>query len=153
MEFSATQPPASGARAQDAGIDQDPARRPGVPKERPPEPWPHTRFPPQPMRARPSAPKHARPGKPMPPVYGTAVPPRYLSGAIRRAAYTYPDHYMRHWTMLLFADRVDAWERRARRILPAALPLAAIGYVGARLLGFVGGDRDRRLVRVRRRFA
>lgn len=152
MDFSSTQPPTPGSKSEGAGIDLDPARRPGVPKERTPEPWPNTRFPPERMRAQPSVAKHDRPGKPMPPVYGTAVPPRGVSGAIRKAAYAYPDHVMRHWTMLLFADRVDSWERRARRILPVALPLAAIGWVGARLLGLAGQDRWG-AGRLRRRFA
>jgi hypothetical protein len=147
MEFTSTHPPTPGSKSQAAGIDLDPTRRPGVPKERAPAPWPHTRFPPAPMRGEPAAPKHNRPGKPMPPVFATTVPPRGLSGAIRRAAYGYPDHVMRHWTMLLLADRVDSWELRARRILPAAVPLAVIGYVGARLLGFVGEERRRSIPR------
>src|SRR5512133_2445984 len=99
------------------GIDRDPSRRPGVPRERNPEPWPNSRFPPARMRAPPSAPKHNRPHKPMPPVYGTAVPLHGLSGLVRRAAYHYPDHWMRHWTLLLFADRVDSWSLRTRRLL------------------------------------
>jgi hypothetical protein len=151
MEFSSTQPDTPGSRSQAVGIDLDPARRPGVPKERAPSPWPNTRFPPERMRSRSSVPKHGRPGKPMPPVYATAVPLRGLSGAIRQAAYGYPDHHMRHWTMLLFADRVDSWETRARRLLPVAVPLAAIGWVGARILGLVGGDR-RGVRGLRRRF-
>ena len=70
----------------------------------------------------------------MPPVYGTAVPLEGLSGAIRKAAYRYPDHYVRHWQLLLLGDRVDSWETRARRFLPVALPVAALGYVAMRVL-------------------
>jgi len=65
----------------------------------------------------------------MPPVFGTAVPPRGLSGAIRMLAYRYPDHYPRHWFLLMFGDRVDSWETDARRVLPLVLPLAALGLL------------------------
>jgi hypothetical protein len=136
MEIDQTpHPPSTPARRPpDAGIDLDPARRPGVPKERPPTPWPHTRFPPARMQAPPSAPRHGRAGKPMPPVYGTAVPLHGVSGLVRRAAYRYPDHVMRHWTMLLFADRVDAWGLRAKRLLKVAVPLVAVAALAARAL-------------------
>jgi hypothetical protein len=115
-------------------VDLDRSNRPGVPKERPPQPWPNSRFPPERMHAAPAAPKHGRPNKPMPPVYGTAVPPRGLSGSIRKLAYRYPDHYVRHWQLLLLGDRVDSWETRAKRYLPVVLPVAALGYVAMRVL-------------------
>ncbi len=56
--------------------------------------------------------------KQLPPVYGTAQPPRGLSGLLRKTAYSYPDHLVRHWMVLLLADRVDVWEHRLRRSLP-----------------------------------
>jgi hypothetical protein len=115
-------------------VDLDPSNRPGVPKERRPQPWPHSRFPPERMLAEPATPKHGRPNKPMPPVYGTAVPPRGLSGAIRKLAYRYPDHFVRHWQLLLLGDRVDSWETRAKRYLPVALPVVALGFVATRIL-------------------
>jgi hypothetical protein len=74
---------------------------------------------------------HGRPHKTFPPVFGTAVPPRGLSGKIREAAYRWPDHHMRHWTMLLFADRVDAWERRLAGASGIAVGAAAVGAVAA----------------------
>jgi hypothetical protein len=123
---------AAARRPPDAGIDLDPARRPGVPKERAPKPWPNTRYPPARMRAEPSVPMHGRPNKPMPPVYGTAVPPAGLSGALRRSAYARPDHVASHWLMLLFADRVDSWGTRARKLLPIAAPLALLVYARRR---------------------
>lgn len=118
----------------DRGIDLDPSRRPGVPRERHPQPWPNTRYPPARMKAPPSAPKHNRHHKPMPPVYGTAVPLHGLSGLVRRAAYRYPDHWMRHWTLLLFADRVDSWTTRTRRILKVLVPAVALIVVARRLV-------------------
>lgn len=49
-----------------------------------------------------------RPG--ITPVFGTSVPPSGLSGMIRRAAFKYSENDMRHWLMLLFADRVNMVE-------------------------------------------
>src|ERR1700704_960158 len=113
-----------------AGVDLDPARRPGVPRMRKdPRPWPNTLYPPERQPGEPAVPKHGRPNKPMPPVFGTAVPLHGLSGAIRKLAYRYPDHYPRHWLLKMLGDRVDSWEHRARRIMPVALPLVALGVV------------------------
>lgn len=96
------------------GVDTDPSRRPGVPKEKtPPESFAHAIAPTaQSSEARQFL--HARPGKPYPPVYGTAQPPRGLAGRVRGLAYRYPDHLLKHWALLLFADRVDVWTHRVR---------------------------------------
>lgn len=123
-----------GGRAPVEAADLDPARRPGVPSERPPQPWPNSRFPPQHMTAEPAVPGHGRPGKQMPPVYGTAVPLRGLSGAIRKAAYGYPDHVAAHWLLLLLGDRVDAWGTRAWRLLRVGAPAAAVALLARRML-------------------
>ncbi len=116
-------------------VDLDPSRRPGVPQERAPAPWPNSRFPPARMTATPSVPKHGRPGKAMPPVYGTAVPLRGVSGALRKAAYRYPDHVATHWLMLLLADRVQSWGRRARTLAWFAAPAVALAILARRFAG------------------
>jgi len=122
---------------QAIGVDLDPARRPGVPRMHAPERLPHTRFPPEQQQSRTTVFMHRRPHKSFPPVFGTAVPPKGVSGLVRRAAYRYPDHHMRHWTMLLLADRVDAWEHRARKALKLAAPaLGAIFAVRAGIRAF-----------------
>ncbi len=124
--------------------DLDPSQRPGVPRERSPQPWPNTRYPPARQQTQPSVPKHDRRGQPMPPVFGTAVPLHGISGLVRRAAYRYPDHFMRHWTLLLFADRVDSWGLRARRLLKIAVPALAVGVLARRALATArGADRPR----------
>lgn len=107
------------------GVDLDRGRRPGVPRERPPSPWPHTRFPPARQPGQPSSPLHGRSNKRMPPVFGTAVPLHGLSGLIRRLGYHYPDHLPRHWLLELVGDRVDAWGSRAKGILPWAAAAGA----------------------------
>jgi hypothetical protein len=116
------------------GIDQDPARRPGVPRMRDPQPWPNTRFPPERQSGTPAVPKHGRPNKPFPPVFGTSCPPRGLSGAIRTFAYGLPDHYPSHWFLLMLGDRVESWGTRARRVLPIALPVAVLALFVRRAL-------------------
>ena len=124
--YQAVQPP---RRPPYADVDLDPARRPGVPRMRKPTPWPNTRFPPERQAGEPAVPKHGRPNKPFPPVFGTSVPPQGLSGAIRTLAYQLPDHYPSHWFLLMLGDRVDSWSHRARRLLPLALPIAAVGIL------------------------
>jgi hypothetical protein len=125
--YQSVQPP---LRPPYAGVDLDPARRPGVPRMRKdPRPWPNTRFPPERQPGDPSAPRHGRPNKPTPPVFGTAVPPRGLSGAIRELAYRLPDHYPSHWLLLMFGDRVDSWSNRIRRTMPLALGITALALV------------------------
>jgi hypothetical protein len=107
------------------GVDLEPSHRPGVPMMRDPQPWPHSRFPPEPQRGPSAVPMHGRPNKTMPPVFGTSTPLRGLSGVVRKLAYRLPDHYPSHWLLMLLGDRVDSWSYHARRYLPIALPLAA----------------------------
>lgn len=60
------------------------------------------------------------------PVFGTSVPPKGLSGAIRRFAYSIPEHKAGRWMMLMLGDRVDVIESRIRRN-----PVPAIGIAAA----------------------
>lgn len=121
-------------RLEGAGMDLDPSRRPGVPRMHEPRPLPNTRFPPERQRSDVKVFMHGRPNKQFPPVFGTDAPPHGLSGKIREAAYRYPDHYVRHWTMLLFADRVDSWEHRLRKMAPA-LVLGVAGWAALSVAG------------------
>jgi hypothetical protein len=118
------------------GVDADPSRRPGIPRERTPQPD-VLAAPPPPQRSSITVFTHGRPGKELTPVYGTAQPPAGVSGAIRALAYRYPDHFTRHWMLLLFADRVDSLEHgigRFRALGALALLLAAggVGYAMTR---------------------
>jgi hypothetical protein len=90
------------------GADLDPANRPAVPMERTP-----------PRIGEVAPPEHQplavevlhsteRPG--ITPVFGTTLPPARLSGVVRRAAFRYSENDLRHWFMLLAADRVDMVE-------------------------------------------
>ena len=77
--------------------------------------------------------------EPRTPVFGTAQPPRGLSGRLRAAAYAIPDHFARHWMLLILADRVDVLESRVRR-RPALAVAAGIGA----LVGTLAMARRRR---------
>jgi hypothetical protein len=70
-----------------------------------------------------------RPG--ITPVYGTSCPPSGLSGWIRRRAFRHSENNLRHWMMLLAADRVNVVEGLLHdvRKSPGARS-AAIGIIG-----------------------
>lgn len=98
------------AGIQGWGADLDPAVRPAVPRERTPPrldnvPWEA----PSPQRRTVKV-FHSteRPG--LTPVFGTSTPPSGVSGLIRGVAYRYSENDLRHWLMLLFADRVNVVE-------------------------------------------
>ncbi len=119
------------------GIDAARADRPGVPKERqPPEPLANAHWLAPDRQANTVKGKtvtvlmHADRNE-LTPVFSTQVPPRGLSGLIRRAAYRIPDNYVKHWLLLLVADRVDAHEHRLARMAPLA---ALVGAAAAATL-------------------
>jgi hypothetical protein len=66
------------------------------------------------------------------PVAGTAQRPRGVSGSLRRAAYEVPEHYARHWMLLLMADRIDVLESRLGSTLADPMERAGL-HGGARL--------------------
>lgn len=119
------------------GVDRDPGRRPGVPAEQePPRPAAGAAW------TEPPA-QHAgpAPGRRRTPVYGTAQPLHGVSGVVRRLAYRAPDHQVRHWMLLLLADRLEVAGSRVREEPARALAVAAV-LVGGLLL--VRGVRGRR---------
>lgn len=109
-----------------------PDRRPGVPMEAEPTMGPGAHAAPPERQAGADDVLH-RAGLDRPtPVVGTAQPPRGVSGGIRRLAYRIPEHYARHWMLLLVADRVDVMEDRLGEAM--AEPLERLGVdAGARL--------------------
>ena len=114
------------------GADLDRSKRPAVPMERTPPRlenvhWEIPEAQPQTVEVLHS---NERPG--ITPVFGTAVPPSGLSGKIRRAAFRHSEGRLRHWMMLLLADRVNVIEglfddaRKSKRVHT----IAAVGLVG-----------------------
>jgi len=92
------------------GADLDRKNRPGVPMERTPprfinapagDPAPQA----QDVEVLVST---ERPGRT--PLFGSVQPPSGLSGAIRRSAFKHSENDVRHWLLLLLADRVNVVE-------------------------------------------
>lgn len=43
-------------------------------------------------------------------VFGSTIPPKYLSGMIRRVGFKYSESDLRHWMLLMLADRINMIE-------------------------------------------
>lgn len=104
------------------GADLDPANRPAYPKERMParlegvhweQPEPQR----QDIEVLQSIEYPARP-----PLFGTGPPPRGLSGSVRRFAFGFSESDLRHWLLLLLADRVDVGEGLVADLTRGHLP-------------------------------
>jgi hypothetical protein len=98
------------AHIQGWGADLDHKNRPAVPMERTP-----ARLIPEPKgpieQQREDVEVFVSPERPgITPLFGSAQPPRGLSGMIRRAAYKMTENDVRHWLLLLVADRVNMVE-------------------------------------------
>jgi hypothetical protein len=92
------------------GSDLDPAKRPGVPRDKAPELGPETLYPPLPQqeprfRIHKST-EHAR----LTPAFGTSCPPSGLSGLLRDVGYKFSEGRLARWLTLIAADRVDVVE-------------------------------------------
>jgi hypothetical protein len=92
------------------GSDIDREQRPAVPRERRPPRLPGLHWhdvTPQPVKQEVFH-STERPG--ITPVFGTSVPPAGPSGRLRKLAFAYSENDLRHWLLLLFADRVNVVE-------------------------------------------
>lgn len=58
-----------------------------------------------------------------PPVFGTSVRPKPVSNAIRDFAFRYSEDKLRHWILLLFADRVNMVEGWVEDIAHGKAPM------------------------------
>jgi hypothetical protein len=101
------------------GVDADPARRPAYPKERMPARW-SLPEPEQQIQSVPILHSTERPG--ITPVFGTSTPPSGISGMLRRLAFRYSENDIRHWLVLLFADRVNVGEGLASDLAHGHIP-------------------------------
>ena len=117
------------------GADLDRSRRPAVPMEHMPPRleglhWDAPAQQPLEVEVLQSI---ERPG--ITPVFGTSVPPSGLSGWIRRRAFRHSENNLRHWMMLLMADRVNVVEglftdaRKSPRM--HSLAIVGIGLLAA----------------------
>lgn len=92
------------------GADLDPKTRPAVPKEHTPPRniRPHWSVPTQQKQSVEVLISSERPT--ISPVFGTSTPPSGLSGVMRRVAFKYSEGDLRHWLILIAADRVNVVE-------------------------------------------
>ncbi|RYF05634.1 MAG: hypothetical protein EOO78_00565 [Oxalobacteraceae bacterium] len=92
------------------GSDLDHKNRPAIPMERMPPRFIHVPQG-QPVQQAQTVEVFCSPERPgITPIFGTAQPPKWVSGAIRRLAYKLPENDVRHWLMLIAADRVNVVE-------------------------------------------
>jgi len=111
------------------GADLDHKNRPGYPMERTPPRFIHQhegRLPEQPQNVEVLV-STERPG--ITPIFGTAQPPKGLSGMMRRAAFRWAENDLRHWLLLLAADRVNVVEGIGEDLAQGKVPnvLAEMG--------------------------
>ena len=92
------------------GADLDHKNRPGVPMERtPPRYTPADMATPQPQEQKVEVlVSNERPG--ITQLHGSVQPPSGLSGLLRRAAFKFSENDLRHWLILLGADRINVVE-------------------------------------------
>ena len=95
---------------QGCGADLDHANRPAYPMERTPPRlegvhWNEPAQQPESVKILHST---ERPG--LTPIFGTTVPPSGISGRLREVAFKFSENDIRHWMLLLFADRVNMVE-------------------------------------------
>lgn len=110
------------------GVDKDPANRPGIPREQNQEnvlspnhhlPIKSKQTPRQPVELTLER-------NEITPILGDVVPTPPLSGSLRKFAFRYSEDALRHWMILLLADRVnmvEGWfEDISRGKMPMILP-------------------------------
>lgn len=104
------------------GADLNPEDRPAVPKERTPPRYINAHWS-EPERQIPQVKIfHSTERPSLTPVFGSSTPPRGLSGKIRALAYRLSENDLRHWLMLLFADRVDMVEGVLMDLMRGKIP-------------------------------
>lgn len=104
------------------GADLDHANRPAYPMERMPArlEGDHSHPPVQQPRTVEILQSIERPS--ITPLFGTPNPPSGISGILRRAAFKYSESDLRHWMILLFADRVNMVEALGSDLMRGHVP-------------------------------
>ena len=104
------------------GSDLDPARRPGVPRDKAPGLGAEALYPPIEQQVpRIKIHKSTEHGK-LPPVFGTSCPPSGLSGRIRDFGYQFSEGRLSRWLSLMAADRVNVVEDFFNDLVHAHIP-------------------------------
>jgi hypothetical protein len=114
--------PENFSHIQGWGADLDHSNRPAYPMERMPPRldgvhWDQPEDQPIKMKIYHST---ERPG--VTPLFGTSTPPAGLSGKIRDVAYKLSENDIRHWLLLILADRVNMVEGIGQDLLSGHIP-------------------------------
>lgn len=114
--------PADFSHIKGWGADLDPNNRPAYPMERMPPRleglhWDDIEDQPLRMKVYHSV---ERPG--ITPVFGTSTPPGGISGRIRDVAYGLSENDVRHWLLLLLADRINVVEGIGQDLMSGRIP-------------------------------
>ncbi len=114
--------PARFAHIKGWGADLDHAMRPAYPMERMPArlEGDHSHAPAQQAQTVEILQSIERPS--ITPIFGTPQPPSGMSGMLRRAAFRYSESDLRHWMILLFADRVNMVEGLGADLMRGHVP-------------------------------
>ena len=114
--------PARFAHIKGWGADLDHAMRPAYPMERMPArlEGDHSHPPVQQAQTVEILQSIERPS--ITPIFGTPQPPSGISGMLRRAAFGSSESDLRHWLMLLFADRVNMVEGLGADLMRGHVP-------------------------------
>lgn len=99
--------PAEFAHINGWGTDLDHANRPAYPMERMPARLAGDHSHPPAKQAQAGEIRKSIEGPAMPRFFGTPQPLSGVSGMLRRSAFKYSESDLRHWMILLFADRVN----------------------------------------------
>lgn len=95
-------------------VDVRAENRPGIPRETEPHPVAGAHWT-EPQNQPVTTPVLIRSGLDRPtPVFSTALPPNGATAQVRAIAYRIPDRFVRHWVLLLLADRMDALKNLPR---------------------------------------
>lgn len=103
------------------GADLDHSNRPAYPMERTP---PRLEVVPKPPEQQLETVKILRSNErsEITPIFGTTVPPSGISGKLREYAFKYSENDLRHWMLLLFADRINMFEGLASDLKRGHMP-------------------------------
>jgi hypothetical protein len=103
------------------GADLDHKNRPAYPMERtPPRLDEHIHAPEQQAERVKILCSNERPS--ITPVFGTTLPPAGISGKLREYAFKFSENDLRHWLVLLFADRINMFEGLASDLKRGHIP-------------------------------
>ena len=103
------------------GADLDRKNRPGVPMERMPQRLDVAGR--SPVQQQEKVEVLVSPERPhITPLFGSSLPPKGLSGVLRRLAFKTTESDIRHWLLLLVADRVNVVEGIGQDLARGHLP-------------------------------